>query len=166
MSIILPCVESKNEMSCWCIIQFSNLYHAKPQLNRPIGLYMSLIIRFNSNNFSPYPTSFCHELVNAYSFNGTARQSRSKKNWNNANDRWRVICPRERMVGWQGLAHLRTDTHRNGRKVNVSSVYAIGCASVHPQCCREFTCVMENDDRDVNYDDVVGVSNITYGLGV
>ena len=70
------------------------------------------------------------------------------------------------MVGWQGLAHLRTDTHCNGRKVNVSSVYAIGCASVHPQCCREFTCVMENDDRDVKYDDVVGVSNIIYGLGV
>ena len=74
------------------------------------------------------------------------------------------------MVGQQSLAHLRTDNHRNGRKVNVSSVYDIGCASVHPQCCREFPCVMEHDDRDVSiggpYDDVVGVSNIIYGLGV
>ena len=97
-------------------------------------------------------------------------QSRSKKNWNNANDRWRVICPRERMVGRQGLAHLRTDTHRNGRKVNVSSFFAICCASVRPQCCREFPCMMERDDRDVGiggpYDDVVGVSNIIYDLGV
>ena len=70
------------------------------------------------------------------------------------------------MVGRQGLAHLRTDTNRNGRKVNVSSV----CASVHPQCCREFPCVMEHDDRDVSIggpcDDVVGVSNIISGLGV
>ena len=74
------------------------------------------------------------------------------------------------MVGRQGLAHLRTDTHRNCRKVNVSSVFAVGCASVHPQCCREFPCVMEHDDRYVSiggsYDDVVGVSNIIYGLGV
>ena len=67
------------------------------------------------------------------------------------------------MVGRQGLAHLRTDTHRNGRKVNVSSDFAIGCASVHPQCCREFPCVMKHDDRDVSiggHCDVVGVSNI------
>ena len=74
------------------------------------------------------------------------------------------------MVGWQGLAHLRTDNHRNGRKVNLSSVYAIGCASIHPQCCREFPCVMKHDDGDVSiggpYDDVVGISNIIYGLGV
>ena len=74
------------------------------------------------------------------------------------------------MVGRQGLAHLRTDTYRNGRKVNVSSVFAIGCASVHPQCCREFPCLMEHDDRDVSIggpdDDVVAVSNISYGLGV
>ena len=74
------------------------------------------------------------------------------------------------MVWRQGLAHIRTDTHRNGRKVNVSSVFAIGCASVHPQCCRELPCRMEHDDRDVSiggpYDDVVGVSNIIYGIGV
>ena len=73
------------------------------------------------------------------------------------------------MVGRQGLAHLRTDTYRNGRKVDVSSFFAIGCASVHPQCCREFPCVMEHDGRDVSiegsYDDVVGVSNIIYGFG-
>ena len=74
------------------------------------------------------------------------------------------------MVGRHGLAHLRTDTHRNGRKVNVSSVFATGCASVQPQCCREFPCVMEHDDRDISiggpYDDVVGVSNVIYGLGL
>ncbi len=74
------------------------------------------------------------------------------------------------MVGRQCLAHLRTDTYRSGRKVNVSSVFASGCAGVHPQCCRECPCLMEHDDRDVSiggtYDDVVGVSNIIYGLGV
>ena len=74
------------------------------------------------------------------------------------------------MVGRQGLAHLRTDTHSHGRKVNVSSVFAIGCASVHPQCCREYPCVVEHDDREVSiggpYDDVVFVSSIIYDLGV
>ena len=74
------------------------------------------------------------------------------------------------MVGRQGLAHLRTDTHNHGRKVNVLSVFAIGCASVHPQCCREYPCVVEHDDREVSiggpYDDVVVVSSIIYDLGV
>ena len=74
------------------------------------------------------------------------------------------------MVGRQGPAHLRTDAHSNGRKVNVSSVFDIGCASVHPQRGGEFPCVMEHDDRDVSirgpYDVVVGVSNIVYAFGV
>ena len=66
------------------------------------------------------------------------------------NDYLCVICPRDSLVGRQGLAHLRSDTHRNGRKVNVSSVFAIECASVHPQCCREFPRVVDHDDRDVS----------------
>ena len=74
------------------------------------------------------------------------------------------------VTGRQGLANIRTDTHRNGRKVNVSSFFAIRYASVHPQGYREFPRVVDHDDRYVSiggpYDDVVGVSNITCGLGV
>ena len=66
------------------------------------------------------------------------------------------------MVGRQGLAHIRTDTHNHGRKVNVSSVFAIGCASVHPQCCREYPCVVEHDDREVS---IGGPSQLAKYLG-
>ena len=54
-----------------------------------------------------------------------ARQWPERPDISLSNDRWRVICPSERMVGRQGLAHLRTDTHRDGRKINALSFFPL-----------------------------------------